>query len=453
MRTATYRDRVSSLRAAALAGCVALLAGAALPAGAATPVQQTWHADQARVPEARSAGRGGDGVVVAVLDSWVDRAHPDLAGRVLAGADCLGGTCVPGPASADQCDHGTHVSGTVAATSFGVAPRSTVLPVRVLAYDPPTGECVGRPEDVAAGIRWAVAQGARVLNLSLGPDVPGLSGSSAIPAAVAEAAQAGAVVIFSAGNTGLPVTDSYDGDALVVAATGPSGALASYSQRGSGVDLAAPGGDPSTPDVCTREECVLSLFPGNRYSVAAGTSMAAPHVSGVAALLLGQAPGRTREQVVEQLLATARPLAEAGHGSLDASAALGVTGAPTADAPTADGPTTQAQSAPQPVPVEPSDPSAPVTVPAPRRPAAEPVPPVVKAPVPSAPAIPSAVSSPTAPAVPPAPASAAAPAPAIALRPVHEVAERVPAGTAAVAAALLLAAAAGTAYGRRATRR
>jgi len=437
---------VSCLRAAALAGCVALLVTAALPAAAATPVQQTWHTDQARVPDARSAGRGGDGVVVAVLDSWVDRAHPDLAGRVLAGADCLGGTCSPGPASADQCDHGTHVGGTVAATSFGVAPRSTLLPVRVLAYDPPTGECVGRPDDVAAGIRWAVAQGARVLNLSLGPDVPGLSGSSAIPTAVAEAAQAGAVVVFSAGNAGLPVTDSYDGHALIVAATGPSGALASYSQRGSGVDLAAPGGDPATPDVCTREECVLSLFPGNRYAVAAGTSMAAPQVSGVAALLLGQAPGRTREQVVERLLSTARPLADAGRGSLDARSALGV----------ADAPTTQAQSAPSPVPVpvpvEPIDPPAPATVPAPRRPPAEPVAPVVPAPVPSLPAVPSAASSPTAPAV-VEPVPAPAPVPAVALRPVDAVAERVPAGTTGVAAVLLLAAATGTAYGRRTARR
>ena len=440
---------VSSLRTAALTGCLALLAGtglvasAALPAVAATSVQQTWHADQARVPDARSAGRGGDGVLVAVLDSWVDRTHPDLAGRVLAGADCLGGTCTAGPASSDPCDHGTHVSGTVAATSFGVAPRATLLPVRVLAYDPPTGECVGRPDDVAAGIRWAVAQGARVLNLSLGPDVPGLSGSSAIPAAVAEAAQAGAVVVFSAGNASLPVTDSYDGNALIVAATGPSGALASYSQRGSGVDLAAPGGDPATPDVCTREDCVLSLFPGDRYSVAAGTSMAAPHVSGVAALLFGQAPARTREQVVQRLLITARPLAQAGRGSLDARSALGVTNAPTA----------QTRSAPTPTPVEPVDPPAPAPVPAPARPAPVPVATVVPAPVPSASAAPSTEPSPSAPAG-SAPVTAAppAPAPTLALRPADDGAERAPAGTTAVAVVLLLVAATGTAYGRRATR-
>ncbi|MBW3654458.1 MAG: S8 family serine peptidase, partial [Actinobacteria bacterium] len=102
-----------------------------------------------------------------------------------------------------------------------------------------------------------------------------------------KAARAGVVVVFSAGNASLPVTDSYGGSAVIVAATGRSGQLASYSQRGSGVDLAAPGGDPETPDVCTQADCVTSLFPGNRYSVAAGTSMAAPHVSGVAALLLG----------------------------------------------------------------------------------------------------------------------------------------------------------------------
>ena len=259
-----------SARAAVAGGLLALLTSSVVPALAATPAQPTWHAEQAGVPDARSAGRGGEGIVVAVLDSWVDGAHPDLSGRVLPGADCLRGTCIPGPAGADRCDHGTHVSGTVAATSFGVAPRATVLPVRVLAYDPASGECVGQPDDVAAGIRWAITHGARILNLSLGPDVPGLSRSTAIPAAVDEAAQAGVVVVFSAGNASLPVTDSYDGNALIVAATGPSGALASYSQRGAGVDLAAPGGDPVTPDVCTHLDGRAARQRGRRAAAGAG---------------------------------------------------------------------------------------------------------------------------------------------------------------------------------------
>ena len=302
-----------------------VLGSMAVPAFAAgTDVQQTWHAEQAHVQNARDAGRNGGGVIVAVLDSWVDRAHPDFEGRVLPGADCLGGRCTDGPASSDECDHGTHVSGTIAASSFGVAPGAQVLPVRVLAFDPESGECVGRPADVAAGIEWAVAQGARVINLSLGPDVPGLSASTSIPAAVDDAARAGALVVFSAGNASLPMADAYGGSALIVAATGPSGRLASYSQRGVGVTLAAPGGDPETKGVCRQEDCVTSLFPGARYSVAAGTSMAAPHVSGIAALLIAQDPSRTREQVRDRLLDTATPLANAGRGLVDAGAALGV---------------------------------------------------------------------------------------------------------------------------------
>ena len=276
------------------------------------------------MPAARPAGRSGTDVVVAVLDSWVDRTHPDFEGRVLPGADCLGGTCKDGPAVPDKCDHGTHVAGTLASSSYGVAPRASILPVRVLSYDPGSGGCIGQPDDVAAGIRWAVGHGARILNLSLGPEVPGLTASSSIPAAVREAAAAGAVVVFSAGNDGSPVTDSYGGDALVVAATGRSGQLASYSQRGLGVDLAAPGGDPTNRDVCTAADCITSLYPGNRYAVAAGTSMAAPHVSGIAALLLGQDPARTRTQIRERLVSTAHPLAGAGAGLVDASAALGV---------------------------------------------------------------------------------------------------------------------------------
>ncbi len=323
-RPSGRRRRVGT---AAIVGVLAALVvlPAAGPASAApTAAQRTWNFDQVNVPAARAPGNNGADIVVAVLDSWIDPDHQDFEGRVLAGADCVGGGCKAGPAPRDQCDHGTHVAGTVASSSFGVAPRAKILPIRVLTYDPATKLCVGTPEDVAAGIRFAIRNRARIINLSLGPDVPGLTTSPTIPAAVKEAAAADVVVVFSAGNSGAPMTASYDGDALVVAATARSGALASYSQRGEGVDLAAPGGDPKTEDSCTQSDCVTSLYPDDRYAVAAGTSMAAPHVAGVAALLLGQQPTRSRSAVFERLRSTAQPLTGAGAGRVDAAAALGV---------------------------------------------------------------------------------------------------------------------------------
>ncbi len=306
-----------------------LLAGlaSASPAEAARTQDVTWHGTQIRLYDgAQQAGRYGSGVLVAVLDSWVDVSHPDFQGRALAGVDCTSGTCKAGQGK-DSCTHGTHVAGTVAATSFGVATKAKILPVRVLTADS-KGECTGTPDDVAAGIRYAIAQGAKVLNLSLGPDVPGLGSNSAIPTAVAEAAQAGAVVVFSAGNADLPVAQAYGNNALVVAATGPNGQLATYSQHGDGVSVAAPGGQPrkdsAGADVCAQSTCVTSLYPGNQYAVAAGTSMAAPHVSGIAALLFGQQPSRSRQDVMNRITGTARPLAGAGSGLVDARAALGV---------------------------------------------------------------------------------------------------------------------------------
>ncbi len=374
--------------AAVFAFLAATFTGPALAAG--TPAQPTWHAEQAKIAAAREAGAGGVDVLVAVLDSWVDGAHPDFEGRVLPGADCLQATCRSGPASSDACDHGTHVAGTVAASSFGVAPRARILPVRVLAFDPGSRQCVGRPDDVAAGIRWAVANGARIVNLSLGPDVPGLSTTSSVPRAVEEAAKAGVVVVFSAGNATAPVTDTYAASAIIVAATGPNGELASYSQRGAGVDLAAPGGDPTTPDVCAPQDCVTSLFPGGRYAVAAGTSMAAPHVSGVAALLIAQDPTRTRGQVLDRLLGTAIPMPGAGRGRLDAQAALAAAPAPVAPAPAPAAPPPApappaAAGAPQPPPA--ADPAAPAPPPA-EPPAPAPGAEVPAAPLPEAPAPP-----------------------------------------------------------------
>ena len=293
----------------------------AAPAGAApAPEQRTWSTDAARVPAARAAGLDGRGVLVAVLDSWVDRAHPDFGGRVRRGADCVSGTCRPGQAR-DACDHGTHVAGTLASSSYGVAPAVEVLPVRVLAVDPRTRDCVGRPSAVAAGIRWAVQQGAQVLNLSVGTDVASAGSGRLVPAAVEQARRAGVLVVFSAGNDDRPVAEAYDGAAVVVAATAADGRLASYSRHGRGITLAAPGGDASE-GACTPERCVLSLFPRGQYAVAAGTSMAAPLVSGVAALLLAQDPTRTPTELTDLLTRTARPLRGAGAGVLDAAAAL-----------------------------------------------------------------------------------------------------------------------------------
>ena len=305
---------------------LALVAAAltTVPASAAgEPTQRTWHGNQIHLYGAQSAGHSGAGVTVAVLDGWIDRSHPDFEGRVLAGADCRSGTCKAG-LTPENCGahHGTHVAGTVGASNLGVAPKVTILPVQVLSSDS-HGECTGTPSGVSAGIRYAVAHGAKVLNLSLGPDNPG-STNAAIPTAVHEAAQAGAVVVFSAGNADLPVSQSYGNDALVVAATGPTGQLANYSQYGAGVTLAAPGGQPDSKDNCEISDCVLSLYPGNQIAVAAGTSMAAPHVSGLAALLFAQARGRSRATVIARIENTAHALSGAGYGLIDVRRALGV---------------------------------------------------------------------------------------------------------------------------------
>lgn len=302
---------------------VAVLLGVpASPAAAQQPV--TWNFQQADVYGAQAAGRAGAGVTVAVVDTWIDASHPAFGGRVLSGADCIGGTCRPGVVQPDACTHGTHVAGTVASSNYGVAPQARILPVQVLAYDPSNGDCSGSSGDVANGIRWAAARGAQVINLSLGGAIPGLSQSSDVTAAVHDAAAAGIVVVFAAGNQTVPLTDNYGSDALIVAATGPSGGIASYSQRGSGVALAAPGGDTGLVGLsgCQPSNCILSTFPDNQYGLDEGTSMAAPHVSGLAALLIAQDPARGRASVIAAMESTARPLAGGGHGLIDAAAAL-----------------------------------------------------------------------------------------------------------------------------------
>ena len=294
-----------------------MLMAAAAPASAATA---SWSAELANVSGAATLVGSGRGVTVAVLDTWVDVSHPDFEGRVEAGVTCAQGVCTPGADRPDACDpHGTHVAGIVASTRYGVAPLAKVLPIRVLTSR--TGSCAADAADVALGIRYAIAHHAQVINVSLGSTFPLEDPTAVLPAAVAAANEAGDLVVVAAGNGQAPAVRTYGPDALTVAALGPDGQIAPYSQRGPGVDIAAPGGNPSD-GVCNPIVCVVSTWQDGGYASDAGTSMAAPFVSGTAALLLSQDPRRSNADLRKLILSTARPLAGAGAGRLDVLAAV-----------------------------------------------------------------------------------------------------------------------------------
>lgn len=253
----------------------------------------------------------GTGAVIAVLDTGV-APHPDLP-HVRPGVD-LSGQDEPDGRS-DVYGHGTHVAGIAAAAADdgygidGVAPGATVLPVKVL-----DDQGAGSYGAVAAGVSWAAAHGADVINLSLG----GLEYPNELAAAVEYAHDLGVVVVAAAGNSrnqqvvypaalpgvvGVAATDRYDHQSW-------------SSSWGQNVDMSAPG------------DSVLSTLPGGSWDTMSGTSMAAPHVAGAAALVFGQHPHWSRERVVNQLEASAKDLGDPGwdvkfgFGRLDVAAAV-----------------------------------------------------------------------------------------------------------------------------------
>jgi len=334
---------VRGCRLATVAAVLGVVLGAASPVTAAeTAGPRPWPLVQANIGDAQVRGHDGQNITVAVVDGFVDGTHPDFrnadgGSRVLTGADCRSGSCTATSAPADQCGHGTHVAGTVAGATYGVAPRALILSVTVLAQDS-SGTCSGSPDAVAAGIIWAANHGAQIINVSLGDSRgPALLQGPGVTAAIRAAATAGALVVVAAGNNGSTSgTPDYDGNALVVAATGPTGQLAAYSNRGSRVELAAPGGD-SGDNPCTPSTCITSTWLDHGYALLAGTSMAAPIVSGAAALLLGANPRLSRFGVATALEATANSLPGAGSGLIDIDAAvrnvLGLSPAPSTATP------------------------------------------------------------------------------------------------------------------------
>jgi serine protease len=361
----------SRVRAAALAASVAVLVLAApgtagakctTPAngydkggkpvkGAATDplFPRQWGLRQIRAPAAWASGALGKGVKIAIVDSGVDLTHPDLKSKLLPGKDLVrkaNGLTGPGcPGPQDEHGHGTHVAGIAAAITnnrigiAGTAPGAKIIPVRVI-----DAHGTGEISAVNAGIRWAADHGAKVINLSLGGDtaiVGELDGSALdTEKAVAYAYAKGAVVVAAAGNESSPLCDypAASKYAVCVAATDSSGLPASYSNLpaapGGTVALRAPGGDGS--GACESDADIWStIWPGSTYDTRcgrgirgyetlAGTSMAAPFVSGVAALLAGK--GLKAPQILQCLKTrssnngTYEPIY--GYGIVDASAAL-----------------------------------------------------------------------------------------------------------------------------------
>ena len=224
------------------------------------------------------------------MDSGVQADHPDLAGHLRPGYDFVQNDATP----QDGNGHGTHVSGIIGAVSGNgigvesVAPGATILPVRVL--DDDGG---GSTDTVAKGVDYARTHGADVINLSLGSDVPlvGAMGGDAFDAAVHRALAAGIVVVAASGNNGVPVCEQpAAGDGLLcVGAVDKRKQRSFFSSFGSGLGLVAPGGSGTG----IPGEDVLSTYTGSGYEELAGTSQAAPHVSGVAALLVGARGART----------------------------------------------------------------------------------------------------------------------------------------------------------------
>ncbi|NDE01189.1 MAG: choice-of-anchor D domain-containing protein, partial [Gammaproteobacteria bacterium] len=317
----------------------------AIPGGSGY-ARQRWHYDLLRAPAAWDVGTGSSNVTVAIVDSGVS-PHPDVSQNLLSGYDFVSSDANgdgngrdadasdPGVfasndrgASARRHSHGTHVAGTAAARFTGaskvsgVAGGSRILPVRVL-----DAEGAGSSWDIADGIRYAAGLGtpvaprkADVINLSLRG-----TGScpQSIQSAINEARAAGASVVAAAGNDGrsaLGWPANCDG-VIAVGAVDPRKSLATYSNFGSQLDLVAPGGSGqgiSGEDVYSSD--IERIGTGGATYIEraiAGTSMAAPHVTGLIALMKQAKPDLTPTQV-DNLLANGSMTDDLGAAGKDA---------------------------------------------------------------------------------------------------------------------------------------
>ncbi len=262
----------------------------------------SWGLD--RIDQRTTTGDGsysfattGVGVDAYVVDTGALFTHNEFSGRIRAGYDAYNG------GAADCNGHGTHVAGTLAGSTYGVAPKASIVVVRVLGCD---GE--GTVSGVVAGIEWAIVDHTNkpaVMNLSLTADE-----SASLESAVDRAFADGITVVVAAGNSSMDACkQSPAGDkasAITVGATTPNDARDTYSNFGSCLDIFAPGTGITSAGIASNTES----------SVQSGTSMATPHVAGLAARYLSLFPAATPSAVTAAIMSAATPNMVTGAGTL-----------------------------------------------------------------------------------------------------------------------------------------
>lgn len=283
-----------------------------MPAAAAVPddpqYSSQWHHQIINSPGAWSYSTGNTSILVAVLDTGVDAAHPDLASNLsLPGFNVVDQSTNTDPVAS----HGTEVAGVLGAVgnnNLGVAGMDwavKILPVRITDNPDTTAWC----SDMGNGIEWAADHGAKVINLSY--DTTGCPGT--IEAASQYARSRGALVVVAAGNSAMDLSGQFpsSNSFVLVGATDFSDQRAIFSNYGAPVLLGAPG------------STILTTQPGG-YGTDSGTSFSAPLVAGVAALIYSLNPSWTPAVVENLILATAKSLGaiSMGYGRIDAGAAL-----------------------------------------------------------------------------------------------------------------------------------